>query len=250
VARFDLLVAELFRPGRLYTFTGAGGKSTALRVIARALAGKGIRSGMTTTTRIGMEEFAGFPVFLAETADGAADALGGARPVCLVVSAAIPGQNKYKGLEASVFDSVRVENDMVVLVEGDGSRRKPLKMPTEREPVIPAASNAVLAVMGAAGFGERVDQAHCYNHEAAAGILAPGTETFDAAALAALATHPAACRKGVRTGMEYHVLLNQGDLDQKRPIGLQVFEVLARTPGIHVTLLSLQQEVVYETTEL
>jgi len=247
---FERLAAKLLRPGGIYTLTGAGGKSTALRVFSRALARKGIRCGMTTTTRIGMEEFAAFPVVIQDAAEGAAKALCGAQPVCLVVSAAIPEQGKYRGIEPSVFDSLSVSADLVVLVEGDGSRRRPLKVPTAREPVVPAASAAVLAVMGAAGFGERVDQEHCYNHEAAAAILPPGTGVFDAAALAALAKHPAGCRKGVMPGMEFHVLLNQGDLESKKPISAQVFEILAGMPGIHVTLLSLEREVVYETTEL
>jgi probable selenium-dependent hydroxylase accessory protein YqeC len=250
MADFESLVERLFPPGRISTLTGAGGKSTAMRVIARTLARKGIRTCMTTTTRVGKEEFAGFPVVFAHSADRAAEALCNARPVRLVVSAEIPGQGKYKGLEPSVFDSVPVGADMVVLVEGDGSRRAPLKVPREGEPVVPAASAAVFALLGAAGFGERVEEAHCYNHEAARGILPPGTAVFTAAALAALANHPAGCRKGVLPGMELHVLLNQGDLESKRPIGVEVFRILAEVPGIRVSLLSLQGEVVYETTEI
>jgi probable selenium-dependent hydroxylase accessory protein YqeC len=247
---FSSLVEQMFLPGRIYTLTGAGGKSTAMRVVARALARKGIRARLTTTTRVGMEEFSGFPVVVADTAAQIREACKGPQPVLLIVSAGLPDQGKYQGVNPSFFEEIHPGADVVVLVEGDGSRRRPLKVPTHREPVVPAASCAVLALMGASGFGELIDEQHCYNHEAAFGILPPGSRVFNAAALAVMATHSAGCRKGVMPEMGFHVLLNQGDLVDKRQIGSEVLRILAAAPGIKVSLLSFQQEVVYETSEL
>jgi molybdenum cofactor cytidylyltransferase len=250
MADFSSLVEKLFLPGGIYTLTGAGGKSTAMLVVARALAARGIRARVTTTTRIGMEEFPGFPVVFADTPARVMEACSGRQPVLLIVSVALAGQGKYQGVDTAVFDGMHPGSDMVILVEGDGSRRRPLKVPTRREPVIPAASSAVFALMGASGFGEPIDEQHCYNHEAAFDILPPGSRVFDAAALAALAAHPAGSRKGVAPEMGYHVLLNQGDLEDRRPLGNQVLRALAAGPGIKASLLSLRQEVVYETSEL
>ena len=48
--------------------------------------------------------------------------------------------------------------------------------------------------------------------------------------------------------MGFHVLLNQGDLEDKRETGRKALQGLASAHGISGSLVSLQQEVLYETT--
>lgn len=242
------LVRRLFPPGAVCTFIGAGGKSTAMRAAARILSARGIRVRMTTTTRVGVSEFMGYPVSLAGTAAEVLRACDDPEPVRLIVAEELPAQGKYAGLDPSLVEGLTIRADSILLVEGDGSRRRPLKVPTHREPVIPASTSMVLALMGASGFNEPIDEEHCYNHEAAFGILAPGARRFDAACVAALASSPTGSRKGVMPGMGYHVLLNQADLADKRAIGSDALRILLTTQGIRGSLLSLRQEAVYETT--
>ena len=249
MADLEGLVQKLFLPGAVYTFVGAGGKSTAMRQVAKILARGGLRPRMTTTTRIGIEEFSNFPVVLAASAGELTAACGGREPVRLIVSATLARQGKYLGIDSALLEEIEISDDSVLLVEGDGSRRKPLKVPMDREPVIPARSALVFALMGAAGFGEPIDEEHCYNHQAASGIVPSGSRSFDAPSLAAIAAHPAGCRKGVLPGMGFHVLMNQGDLADKRRIGDAALGILAKQ-GIDTSLVSLQQEVVYETSRL
>ncbi len=248
-ADFHALVKKLFPPGNVYTFVGAGGKSTALRTIAGILSRSGIRARMTTTTRVGMEEFSGYPVSMAATAAEVLQACGGPEELRLIVFGPSSTPGKYAGLDLILMEGLSLDDDCVLLVEGDGSRRKPLKVPTSREPVIPPVSSQVFALMGASGFNEPVDEEHCYNHEAAFGMLSPGSHRFDAASLAALAAHPAGCRKGVTPGMGYHVILNQGDIEDKRAVGSEALHILREAHGILGSLVSLRLEVVYETTE-
>ena len=68
-ATFEDFVARHFLPGRVYTFVGAGGKSSGMRAVAGCLSRRGLRTRITTTTRIGVEEFSAFPVVVAETQD-------------------------------------------------------------------------------------------------------------------------------------------------------------------------------------
>lgn len=242
------LVKKMFLPGAIYTFVGAGGKSTAMRLVAGILSRTGTRARMATTTRVGIEEFSNYPVTFASTAEDLLLACSGPEPLGLIVAAALHDQGKYSGLDPSLLEGLSLDADSILLVEGDGSRRRPLKVPTDREPVIPPASSVVFALMGASGFGEPIDEEHCYNHEAAFRILAPGARDFDAASIATLGGHSAGCRKGVMPGMGYHVLMNQGDLEDKRAIGSAALRILMTTQGIRGTLLSLHQEVVYEST--
>ncbi|MGA2613302.1 MAG: selenium cofactor biosynthesis protein YqeC [Spirochaetia bacterium] len=243
------LVKKLFLPGTISTFTGAGGKSTAMRAVAGILGRAGIRVRMTTTTRVGMEEFSGYPVSFASNAAEVLQACNGPELARLIVAGSLSSEGKYAGLDPVLLEGLSLDPECVLLVEGDGSRRKPLKVPTSREPVIPPGSSLVLTLMGASGFDEPVDEEHCYNHEAAFAILPDGAGRFDAASLAALAAHPAGCRKGVMPGMGYHVILNQGDIASKRATGSEALRILGETYGIQGSLVSLQQEVLYETTE-
>jgi probable selenium-dependent hydroxylase accessory protein YqeC len=244
------LVGRLFLPGGIYTFVGAGGKSTAMRAVAAVLGARGIRVRMTTTTRVGMEEFAGYQVSIARSVEDVMKACADDEPVRLIVADPLPEEGKYSGLAPGLLPGSLLDARSVLLVEGDGSRRRPLKVPTSREPVIPTATSMVFAVMGASGFDEPIDEEHCYNHEAALALLGDGAVQFDAASIAALAAHPAGCRKGVLRGMGFHLFVNQGDLAERRPTALEALRILETTHGIRGSLVSLRQEVVYETTEL
>jgi probable selenium-dependent hydroxylase accessory protein YqeC len=197
-----------------------------------------------------MEEFSGYPISIATSSEEVQEAFGGPERVRLVAAAALADQGKLTGLHSTLIDELDVDSDMVILVEGDGSRHKPLKAPTSREPVIPSCSRTVLALMGASGFGEHIDEEHCYNHQAALAILPKGTPRFDAAALAAMAGHPACGHKGVKPGMRFHIFMNQGDLTEKRSIGSHALEILAAEQGIEGSLVSLEQEAVYEISKL
>ena len=123
-----------------------------------------------------------------------------------------------------------------------------MKAPTVREPVIPANTSGVFALMGAGAFGETIDAAHCYNPEGALSILGRAAGVFDAAALVQLAADPRGCRKGVLPGMAFHLIVNQGDLQEKRAMARDVLRQLAALHRIHGALLSWREEMVYEST--
>ena len=237
-----------FHPGRLYTFVGAGGKSSGMRAIAACLRRAGLRVRMSTTTRVGIDEFAAYPAAVARTAAALAACMAGSAPLQLVAGDIDQPGGKYLGVPASLLESTAIPGDTVVLVEGDGSRRLPLKAPTEREPVIPANSSGVFALMGASAFGETIDAAHCYNPEGVLSILGRAAGVFDAAALVQLAADPRGCRKGVLPGMAFHLIMNQGDREEKRAMAFELQRKLAALHGISGTLLSWQKETVYEST--
>ena len=168
------LVRRLFPPGAVCTFIGAGGKSTAMRAVARILSARGIRVRMTTTTRVGIAEFMGFPVSRAETAAEVLQACDNPEPVRLIVADELSAQGKYAGLDPSLVEGLKICSDSVLLVEGDGSRRRPLKVPTQREPVIPGTAPWSWRSWAPRASMQPIDEEHCYNHEATSGILAPG----------------------------------------------------------------------------
>lgn len=245
---YRAFLSRHFPPGRIYTLVGAGGKSTGMRKIADSLAGRGIRARLTTTTNIGIEEFAAYPVTIVRDATELALCLGGPASLMVIAGGVLREKGRYTGIAASIIEGAIVPPDVVLLVEGDGSRRKPMKAPMSREPVIPASTDAVFALMGASAFDEPIDSERCYNPEGALVLLGRTEGVFDAQSLVSLAVDPRGCRKGVLPGMGYHLIVNQGDLDVKRATASALLRQLEDVHGIAGTLLSWREEKVYAAT--
>jgi probable selenium-dependent hydroxylase accessory protein YqeC len=241
----DFIVRH-FRPGRVCTLVGAGGKSTGMRKIALFMSRRGIRTRLTTTTRIGVEEFSAYPVATARDEEELRRCMLSGE-ACMVVSKGVDG-GKHAGLDPSWIERSAIPADLVLLVEGDGSGRKPIKAPTAREPVIPGNTNEVFALMGASAFDETVDSERCYNPEGVLALLGRARAVFDAPALVMLAADAGGCRKGVLPGMGFHLIVNQGDLEEKRDSARAMLRALNREHGIAGTLLSWAEEKVYEST--
>ena len=238
-------ISRYFSPGRVYTLVGAGGKSTGMRKIAGFLSGRGIRVRLTTTTRIGVEEFSAYPVVTARNDEELLRCVTADEP-CLVISGGVEGE-KHVGPGPDRIERLAIPDDLVFLIEGDGSRRMPIKAPTAREPVIPANTSTVFALMGARAFDERVDAGQCYNPEGVAALLGGAHAVFDAPALVRLAADARGCRKGVLAGMGFHLIVNQGDLELKQETARTFLRALRRAHGIAGTLLSWTEEKAYET---
>ena len=242
-------ITRWFSPGGVHAFVGAGGKSTAVKTAARILGNSGARVRMTTTTRVGIEEFSGFTVRMCNTRNELLAALADREPVLLVVAGTTEDGAKYRGLSAGLLECLPLAPDMVVLVEADGSRRLPMKVPRDGEPVIPADSSTVCALMGASAFGEPVDEEHCYNHEGARSLLSPRgvpEYRFGPDEIAFLAGSRDACRKGVLPGVHYRVLVNQADLVDKRPIAREAVRGMSERFRLEAHLASLLKGELYD----
>jgi probable selenium-dependent hydroxylase accessory protein YqeC len=245
-ATFADFVTRCFPPGRMATFVGAGGKSSGMRADAGVLSRRGLRVRITTTTRIGVEEFSSLPVAFVRSESDLLDSLASETAVEVISAGILGAQQKHMGVEPSLLGRVSLPDDLVLLVEGDGARRMPVKAPRAHEPVIPDGSAAVFALMGAAAFGEPVDSRSCCNPEGVLAVLGVRSGVFDAAALALLADSANGCRKGVLPGMSFHLVVNQGDLAERRQIAHELLSRL-RESLISSTLLSWREQRVYET---
>ncbi|HUJ76055.1 MAG TPA: selenium cofactor biosynthesis protein YqeC, partial [bacterium] len=179
-------------------------------------------------------------------------ALDGAARVRLLASGiepgAAPGQEKYAGLDPALVDTLRLAPDVVLLVEGDGSRRLPIKAPREHEPVIPFRSRTVLLFMGASAIGQPLDERHCFNHEGALALLGRSESCLGAEEISALAAHPDCGRKGVLPGMAFRLVINQGDLEKARPVAERVLRLAWERSGIQGALASFQEGELYGTS--
>ena len=127
---------------RLITVVGAGGKTTLIYSLALEFAEQGLKAAVTTTTHMFREGRFGFTP----------------------IGAGYEGE-KIVGLSPEMPRKLLEVYD-VVLVEADGSKHLPLKVPAEHEPVLPEGADLVIGVAGAAAVGQTFREA-CHRAELA-----------------------------------------------------------------------------------
>lgn len=119
---------------------------------------------------------------------------------------------KALGLHPSVVDAAATAWDLV-LCEADGARRLPLKAPAEHEPVIPASSSIVVALMGLDAIGRPLTEAEvCRAHFVARICGGPLGRAIEAVDFRALAIHPDGAFKGCPPRARRFLILNKAEL--------------------------------------
>lgn len=164
IALNELVARCGFGRGELISLVGGGGKTTTLFALGRQLPGTTV---LTTTTKMGSDRTEGLPLLLSPSDDQLATAV--VDHPTLVWSDA----TGHRATGVSAADCDRWFGDIGaidnVVVEADGSRRKPFKAPAEHEPVIPAASTTVIACIGAGAIGRPIAES-CHRPELVAAL--------------------------------------------------------------------------------
>ena len=154
--------------GDAVAFVGAGGKSSAILTIADELTEAGMTVLVAPTTKMFLKEAEKIgPLLTSEDLDElrtkARETLsGGVSGV--VVGSGLLSKNRVGGVEPAWISALASLAD-VVLVEADGSRRRPIKGTAEHEPVLPDSATLVVAVGNIGAFGMPVDEEHVHRPE-------------------------------------------------------------------------------------
>ena len=128
----------------------------------------------------------------------------------------------------------------VLLIEADGAKRLPLKVPGEWEPVIPKFAELIIGVVGMDALGEPI-QKTCHRPERVSDFLGKGMEeAVTEEDIVKIAASADALRKCV-DGREYRVLLNKADIPGKAEAAEKIAEKL-EMQGVHAVWGSLQKE--------
>jgi molybdenum cofactor cytidylyltransferase len=154
--------------GDVAAFVGAGGKSSAMLTVADELAQAGMKVLVAPTTKMLVSEAQRIgPLVTSEDAGElrmkAEEALSNTASG-VVVGSGLLSKNRVGGVEPADIPSLTPLAD-VVLVEADGSRRRPIKGTADHEPVLPNAATLVVAVGSIRAFGAPVDQEHVHRPE-------------------------------------------------------------------------------------
>lgn len=204
------------------SLVGAGGKTTLMYALARQFTENGARTVVATTTHICRPEgnlWAKNPQEVIRLWERGSYAVVG-----------VPCEDgKLKGLPEQELDSyIRMAD--IVLVEADGAKRMPCKVPAGHEPVIPGSCDIVIGVMGMDALGQPLDQV-CFRKSEAARLLNMGLhDVLTADRMAKILASRDGTRKDVGK-REYYVVLNKCDSKEHILAGEQIMGIL-REQGI------------------
>lgn len=151
----NLIQAFGFSKKDCISFVGSGGKTTAVFQIARQYPCPVL---VTTTTLIEAweTELADQHIALDELNPFNANILSDYIGITLITGPRTP-DDRFRSPTLAELDDIykyAQNNEIPLLIEADGSLRKPLKAPGENEPAIPSFSTCVVNVVGLTGIGK------------------------------------------------------------------------------------------------
>lgn len=153
---------EISRP-YVIALTGAGGKTSLIRRLAWEGKRRGARVLVTTTTHMAK------PSRLGVFTEQAEDVRTMLEEHSVAVAGRLTDQGKFRALENDFYKAICPMADLVV-VEADGSKRLPLKVPRPGEPVIPDNTDLILSVSGLSALDEP-GREQCFRLEQAMAIM-------------------------------------------------------------------------------
>ncbi|MDO9085843.1 MAG: selenium cofactor biosynthesis protein YqeC [Anaerolineaceae bacterium] len=194
-------------------WVGAGGKTSLIFSIARELFSQ--KCVITTSTKMALEEItksdqaikvSSFKELYFESLSG----------VCLLYKdLADDDKSKITGLDAQHLETLSQSmkiNEIPLLIEADGSKRKSLKFPGIHEPNIPEFVNKVCVVAGLSVIGKPLsDQDFHRPNEIAQALGISLGDIFTADHLFKILTNPEGGLKNIPQNAEKIVFLHQAD---------------------------------------
>jgi len=214
---------------RLVALVGAGGKTSLMFALTREFVDTGESVLLTTTTRLAADEAAGpWPEIVATAATDVIDAALRPAGAILVHAGVDATAGKALGLDPYTVDRVAGSGAFNrIVVEADGTARRPLKVPAVHEPVIPETADAVVAVAGMSAVGrscgESVFRIEMWSRLTG---LAKG-DIVTAESVSHAANHPEGLAKGAPSAARRVLLLNQADTPDRIAAGHDIAHRLA-----------------------
>lgn len=203
----EIIEYEKKRP-RIISVVGAGGKTTLIYRLAEELKRKGLRVLITTTTKmyVPKRRFISWDSGIGEEGDEGKqesakrmeEKIRGKlhEEGIVVVGRILNGGEKFTGISEKVRSILPNLCD-VLLVEADGSRQKPVKVPADHEPVLFPVSDLVIGVLGMNSVGQHILEAAHRPEDVAAFLNTSVEHRITEEDLETIAESPLGLKKGV-----------------------------------------------------
>ncbi len=252
--REDSLTAALGFGGalpRIISLVGAGGKTTTMYRLADELAGQGKRVLVTTSTHIRIPRSGRVcPIAhvgeLSPASWGDGLILTAGAPVSTAgdPTAGTPAVAEKFSMPDGLGEEAQMERLLgfvdVILIEADGAKGMPLKVPEEWEPVIVPQTGLVIACAGLGCIGRTFAES-CFRFDTKGGFIGRSREErVEPEDVALILMDSRGSRKGL-AGRYYRVVLNQADGEKERADAEKVLWALPGSISAHAVMTSYRE---------
>lgn len=211
---------------QIISLVGGGGKTTLMYALADWYSRQGLRVLVTTTTHIRKPEH-----FYTESLSGLENLWkDGIYGVMGVETAG----GKLKSLPMDELEAC-VQAADITLIEADGAKCLPCKVPIEKEPVIPDTCDLVIGVMGMDAWNQPVGE-RCFRSGQARAVFGYEPEMLlTTERMAEILLSDRGTRKRV-ADRAYHIVLNKCDTKERIQGAEKIRTLLAKADMMDVTL--------------
>lgn len=193
-------------------FVGAGGKTSALFLLARQFEKPVL---VTTSTHFAVDQLSKADKHLVIQKPAEIEAVKVADLSSVTVFTGAAKDDRVMGLDAAslqVLSEFARRHELPLLIEADGARRLPLKAPAAHEPAVPDFVDTVVIIAGLSALGKPLSGEFVHRHEEFAklsGLEIGAPITSDA--IAKVLSQPQGGLKNIPAGASRIALLNQVD---------------------------------------
>jgi len=231
-------------------FTGAGGKTTAVFQLAKALSKKSPVI-VTASSHLGVWQIPLADQHLIVSVAGDIDDLESKLHGVILITGAIDG-DRTNPLDVDTlnwlnqFCSIHA---IPLLIEADGARQKPLKAWAAHEPPIPTFVEQVVEVVGLSGLGKYLNEEPVHRAEIFSQLSNRKMDSvITPEVLIRALTHPEGGQKNMPSGARKTILLNQADSNELQSVAHGMVSALLFS--FHsVVISSLIQERIFAAHE-
>jgi probable selenium-dependent hydroxylase accessory protein YqeC len=242
IEEFDIVGEER----ELITLVGAGGKTTTMFALAAELKSRGRSVLVTTTTAIyypPVECYDEINIIDKIEIDSFRKVSGGS---VHVLGSKVNEAGKLLGVKKEDINNIFNNNIFdYILVEGDGSKRLPIKAPAEHEPVIPEFTTKVVGVIGMDVFGKKINSDNVHRQELFCELAGSNIgEIIDEAKILSLIQNKNGLFKSTPSKACKYLLLNK--VEKTRSFNSIEFiktEIIRRKLPIEKVILGFRKEV-------
>jgi probable selenium-dependent hydroxylase accessory protein YqeC len=225
----------LREPRGVLSLTGGGGKTSLMFHLAQQLSRVGKKVLTTTTTKIFYPTAEQNEKVLVDTDPENILQQVTSRHHSNHITAAselLADGSKLKGFSSEGIDLFEKSGYFDwILVEADGSARRPLKAPAEHEPVIPANSTVLVAVAGLEVLGCPLSEEIVFRSNLAGALMEISEgEAITESALVNLFSHPFGAFKGTPDQARRFIFLNKADDSKRREAAARIAALLRQNP--------------------
>ena len=232
----DVNVSELI------SVVGAGGKTSTMFRLAQELRALGKKVLVTTTTNLAFSETSKADRLILDSSNDISS-LSTVEPgmiVCLG-SSMVGDQEKLKGIEREFVGKIYQEHlfDFIV-VEADGSKRRPIKAPAHYEPVIPIETTRVIGVIGLDALGKPITDQYVHRPTLFCSITGKKMgDTIDRKCFTDLILSEDGLFKDVPRDCKKYVIFNKADhTDRQKEAKITVNELIERQPPVNGLIIA------------